>query len=578
MKLKLQKLGERHPTAPQNQEHVQHSEAVLGVGWLNSDEILSCSDDHQVLKWNIASGKAQPVNIINNKDLSWSADGTQLIAGCATGAVLHAQVIEKRLMWENLEAVQVKRKTVNIRDLTSEVGQERLETRDRVTKLQLGFNYLVVATTKQFYIFSARNWNTPVIVDLKEGAVSLILLCEKSFLMVLDSIGGSGVGGSGATIQTLNYEGRMQATLRLPSSGGEPLGEHTAAISNDVVVIRDRTHHHTIHLFETLTGKTAGDGKIRHTMDVIEVAINQCGPIAERRLAFVDTNGECWLAMVNSYGVAQRAEKIGSLVSDLHFNTITNMLSAFQDQSLVVWTYPSVVFTDKDLLAKTIINVSDSHDSLGSQSATLGKSSIVIGFIGNTVTIRRSDGCLTAFYVPPFIAGLINCVKASKWDQAVRICRTVKEDYLWATLAGMSAADKNYTVAEICYGQLLETEKVLLLGEIRAETDPQLKNAMMALFNGNRREADMALVQNGRLFRAIMANLAMFKFDRALELAIKSQTHLDTVLGYRQRYLEQTGRKESDPKFLKYLSQVEIDWPHIREKIQEDEEKEKLVR
>lgn len=57
------------------------------------------------------------------------------------------------------------------------------------------------------------------------------------------------------------------------------------------------------------------------------------------------------------------------------------MLSAFQDQSLVVWTYPSVVFTDKDLLTKTMINVSDTHDTLGSQSATLGKSSIVIGFV-----------------------------------------------------------------------------------------------------------------------------------------------------------------------------------------------------
>uniref|UniRef100_A0A915EGZ9 IFT80/172/WDR35 TPR domain-containing protein n=1 Tax=Ditylenchus dipsaci TaxID=166011 RepID=A0A915EGZ9_9BILA len=75
-----------------------------------------------------------------------------------------------------------------------------------------------------------------------------------------------------------------------------------------------------------------------------------------------------------------------------------------------------------------------------------------------------------------------------------------------------------------------------------------------------------------------MVNLAMFKFDRALELALKSNSHLDTVLGYRQRFLEQTGRRETDPKFLKHLSQVEIDWPHIREKIQEDEEKERRAR
>jgi hypothetical protein len=58
-----------------------------------------------------------------------------------------------------------------------------------------------------------------------------------------------------------------------------------------------------------------------------------------------------------------------------------------------------------------------------------------------------------------------------------------------------------------------------------------------------------------------------------LELALKSGTHLDSVLGYRQRYLDLLGRKEKDPKFLKHLSQVEIDWPHIFERIREDEDK-----
>lgn len=56
-------------------------------------------------------------------------------------------------MWEQLEAVQTRRRTINIRDLSSEVARERLETRDRVVRLELGFNYLVVATTKQCYIF-----------------------------------------------------------------------------------------------------------------------------------------------------------------------------------------------------------------------------------------------------------------------------------------------------------------------------------------------------------------------------------------------------------------------------------------
>lgn len=97
---------------------------------------------------------------------------------------------------------------------------------------------------------------------------------------------------------------------------------------------------------------------------------------------------------------------------------------------------------------------------------------------------------------------------------------------------------------------------MLFLNEIGSESNTHIRSAMMSLFNGNEREADAALAQNGEYFRAIMLNLALFNFDRALELALKSQTHLDTVLGYRLRYLEQTGRRENDLKFLKYLSQV----------------------
>lgn len=55
---------------------------------------------------------------------------------------------------------------------------------------------------------------------------------------------------------------------------------------------------------------------------------------------------------------------------------------------------------------------------------------------------------------------------------------------------------------------------------------------------------------------------------------MKSGTHLDTVLGYRQRYLELLGLKENEPKFLKHLAQVEVDWPHIFEKIHEEEQRE----
>ena len=56
-------------------------------------------------------------------------------------------------MWEHFEAVQMRNKTINIRDFSSDVAREMLEIRDRIIRLELGFNFLVVATIKQCYIF-----------------------------------------------------------------------------------------------------------------------------------------------------------------------------------------------------------------------------------------------------------------------------------------------------------------------------------------------------------------------------------------------------------------------------------------
>ena len=37
----------------QLEKNPKHSEALLGVSWINSDEVISAADDHQLLKWNI---------------------------------------------------------------------------------------------------------------------------------------------------------------------------------------------------------------------------------------------------------------------------------------------------------------------------------------------------------------------------------------------------------------------------------------------------------------------------------------------------------------------------------------------
>lgn len=55
---------------------------------------------------------------------------------------------------------------------------------------------------------------------------------------------------------------------------------------------------------------------------------------------------------------------------------------------------------------------------------------------------------------------------------------------------------------------------MIYLRQVREETNPQIKDAMMAMFTGNKREAELSFAKNGRTFRAIMFSLSMFDFNR----------------------------------------------------------------
>lgn len=46
-------------------------------------------------------------------------------------------------------------------------------------------------------------------------------------------------------------------------------------------------------------------------------------------------------------------------MSDLTFNNATNMLAGFQERKLVVWTIPTIVFTDKETLNKTVFELNN---------------------------------------------------------------------------------------------------------------------------------------------------------------------------------------------------------------------------
>jgi hypothetical protein len=80
----------------------------------------------------------------------------------------------------------------------------------------------------------------------------------------------------------------------------------------------------------------------------------------------------------------------------------------------------------------------------------------------------------------------------------------------------------------------------------------------MALLRHHPDEAERILLQASPplLYRAIKLNIDLYRWNRALDLAVKQKVHVDTVLAYRQRHLDAFERTESLPKFQQLSKQV----------------------
>ena len=58
----------------------------------------------------------------------------------------------------------------------------------------------------------------------------------------------------------------------------------------------------------------------------------------------------------------------------------------------------------------------------------------------------------------------------------------------------------------------------------------------------------------------IMLNTIWVLLYRAIEVAIKHKTHVDTVLAYREQYLTRFQKKETNKRYLQYKEGVCMQW------------------
>uniref|UniRef100_A0AAV2J5C6 Intraflagellar transport 80 n=1 Tax=Knipowitschia caucasica TaxID=637954 RepID=A0AAV2J5C6_KNICA len=533
-----------------------HDYPLTSLYWAPDGEVFAVGSFNMLrlcdkTGWSYALEKPNTGSVFN---LAWSADGTQLAGSCGNGHVIFAHIVEQHWEWKNFVITLTKRKTMQVLNVINE-AVDVLEFRDRVIKASLAFGHLVVATSLQCYVYSSRNWNTPLIFDLKEGTISLIVQAEKHFLLV-----------DGAGLYIFSYEGRLICSPKFPGMRADILNAQGISLNNDTIALRDKSDEKVIYFFDALTGKAFGDGKpLTHNMAVVDVGLDQCGPRNERKVAFIDKNRDLYLTSVN-HGQQPKVCKIGSMVHCMQWNDSANILCGIQDNQFTVWYYPSVVFVDKELLPLSL------YVKGGSEFA---RAPHILSYVGTKVTLRQGDGSLVYNTVPPYPALLHEYSSSARWEDALHLCRFAKDQALWACLAGMAMASKELTTSEMAYAAIGELPRVQYIRFIKEQASKESCLAHMLLFGGQVAEAEAVLLQAGLVYQAIQVNIDLFNWERALELAVKHKTHVDTVLAFREKFLQKFGRKESNKSFLQYAEGVDVDWEKIQVKIEMEISKER---
>ncbi len=198
----------------------------------------------------------------------------------------------------------------------------------------------------------------------------------------------------------------------------------------------------------------------------------------------------------------------------------------------------------------------------------------MLSFNGNICSVRRLDGALATLSISPYPKILYEYVDKADFEKAIRLCRFVKENTLWACLAAMSIYCRELNTVEIALAAIDEADKVQFINYIKDLPSEPSRNAALALYCKKVNEAEQILLQARLYYRAIKLNIKLHRWEKALDLAVKNKTHVDTVIAYRQRFLQQYSKEEDSENFKQYSRDIQVDWQTVKAKIRADKDRE----
>jgi len=288
--------------------------------------------------------------------------------------------------------------------------------------------------------------------------------------------------------------------------------------------------------------------------------------VSERTVSFIDINRDLWVCGVEDE--YRNAFKLRNMVDSAEWSDSSECLIALSDTKLVMWYYPRVVFVDRELLPQTILEL---------DAPEFKKMPRLMNFSGARVTCRRMDGSKITRHISPYPPMLYGFVRKKQWEVAIRLCRFVKRKQLWAALAGLAIAERQLDAAEIALAVIEELDKVQYICMIKEIPSSEGQNAELALYRGAPDEAEEILLQTKPplIYRAVDMNIRLFRWKRALDLAVEKQSHVDLVLMQRGQYLQLRGQEETMEDFIKWNEKFPINKDAIDAKIRQEIDDEK---
>nr|CAH7751636.1 unnamed protein product [Callosobruchus chinensis] len=529
-----------------------HSNHITSVAWSPNGDLFAVGS-YDVLRlcdyagWSMSLDNPATGSIYH---LSWSPDGTQVAGACANRKVIIARVTERESRYDRYLASVTGERTVVVKDMGPEATEEVLEVGERIVQIEMRYNNLVLTTPGQCYIYSTSNWNTPAIFDLKDGTVTLMLLCEKHMLLV-----------EKATVAIYNYQGRLIASPKWPNMRLDTLRKSHISLSPDTLVVRDSIDNKVVHVIDLSSNRASNDfTSIQHSIPIIEVSLDQSGDAVGRTMAILDRTRDLHLVQVRSSN--KQFSKLGRKIESFQWSATDSIVAAIQDTQMVVWYCPSAAFNSK------LLKLCSSQY----ESVELGRDPRINDFVGNSVSVRRADGSLLNIPISPFPGLIHRSVQENKWSDALNLCRTTNNEIAWACLAVLATQSRSnfIDIAEEAYANINHHEKVLYLQFIKTLSSQAEQKAHLALLGGRVQDAESILLHNGMIFQAIYTNVTLHNWTRALDLAVKHKTHIDTVLYLRKKYLEGLGKTENNNKFSNLNDTIQIDTEKIEQKMENE--------